>query len=445
MAALAGGDENRTRRSPLRLRSPLSLRGLLSVLSLHLGSPLGAAALMVTERGVRLDTTGAFYRSESAVSRDLAVIAASVHADRRSGESGAAASSGLRVLDAFGGCGSRAARYLERGVAGFVHVNEGSPELSAVIRANLEPFGKEGEAWALSHLDAHELMLRNSGEYAYDLIDADSFGLSARAISAAMWGVKIQGLLYVTQTDGRAHTAPARCLAAYGAWPASSSATNPAVNEQAVRLLVGRAIQEAAMHGLIARPLFSLYAKHGPCYRAMLSVVRAPSRSPQLQQALGFVATCGACGQHARLDWSRLGDARCPNCGASGADAVRVAGPMYVGPLHDRRFLAEMREVAERWGDEYAPAAKALNTLSSEAAVEGEAGDAPLFYHAHSIASRAALRGPMRLDALSEVLRADGWRAGRCQFHRFGLKTNAPVDAQVDAARALAGPVWTMR
>lgn len=401
----------------------------LARLALLLGG--GAAhGSVVTERGVRLDTTGAFYRPESAVSRDFAVLAAAVHADRRSVDG---ASVGLRVLDAFGGCGSRAARYLERGVASFVHCNEGSDELGDVIRANLEPYGR----FCVSHEDAHALLLRNVGAYTYDLIDCDSFGLSARAISAAMWGVKLGGLLYVTQTDGRAHTAPARCLAAYGAWPSGSSATNPSVNEQAVRLLIGRAVQEAGMHGLSAAPLFSLYAKHGPCYRAMLAIERAPSRSPQLARALGFVGTCGACGQHARLDWARLGDAACPNCGASGAGAVRVAGPMYTGPLHDARFLNDMEGVARRWGGEYAEAERLLGTLRGEAEVEGEAGDAPLFYHAHTVASRAGLRGPVRMDALADALRADGWRANRCQFHRFGLKTNAPVDAQVEAARVL--------
>jgi tRNA (guanine26-N2/guanine27-N2)-dimethyltransferase len=386
---------------------------------------------LVVERGVRLDTSGAFYRAESATSRDLAALAAAVYVrDTRAGKP-------LRVLDAFGGCGSRSARYLERGVASFVHCNEGDPELGETIRANLAPFGAR---WSVSHEDAHALLLRNEGSYAYELIDVDSFGLSARAISAVMWSVKLGGLLYLTQTDGRAHTSPARCLAAYGAWPSSSSATHAAVNEQALRLLVGRALQEAATHGLAARPLFSLYAKHGPCFRTFLTVERAPHRTPQLEASYGFVQTCGACGQHARLPWSELGDARCANCGAAGSD-VRVAGPMYTGPLHDAGYVDRMRALAVDWGDEYAQAAKLLRTFAAEAEVEGEEGDAPFFYHAHSIASRAGLRGPVSLSALEEALRVAGWRAARTHFNRFALKTNAPVEAQVRAARAVAGLV----
>jgi len=167
-------------------------------------APLTCLASIVTERGVRLDTTGAFYRAESAISRDFAVLAAAVHAGADGAEDVGRPTRALRVLDAFGGCGSRSARYLERGVARFVHCNEGSDELGALIRANLAPYGTEGDTWAVSHVDAHALLLRNVGEYAFDLIDADSFGLSARALSAAMWSVKLGGLLYATQTDGRA-------------------------------------------------------------------------------------------------------------------------------------------------------------------------------------------------------------------------------------------------
>ncbi|KAJ1641242.1 S-adenosyl-L-methionine-dependent methyltransferase [Pavlovales sp. CCMP2436] len=390
-------------------------------------------AAVVIERGVRLDTGAAFYRAESAVSRDLAVLGAAVHSETRLG------GVPLRVLDAFGGCGSRGARYLERSVASFVHCNEGSEELGEVIRANLSPYGTEGEAFAVSHEDAHALLLRNYGTYGFDLIDVDSFGLSARAIAAALWAAKRGGLLYLTSTDGRAHTAPERTLATYGSWPLDSSPTHAAVNEQALRLLIGYAVQQAATHGLRARPLFSLFSAHGPCMRTMLSIERGPPKLPQLLTAdYGFIATCDSCGQHTALGWTELTAASCPNCGETG-ERLRLAGPLYTGPLHDARALARMGELAEEWGVEYEPAGALLARLAAEGAVEGEGSDAILFYDTHALARRAGLRGPVSLSALEEALRNQGYSTSRTHCHRRGLKTNAPVAAQVAAARAVAG------
>ena len=75
-------------------------------------SPLSQARATVNERGVEVEIGSAFYRGESEVSRDLACLVAALY-KKRTGR--------LRILDAFSGCGTRAARYLSQSCADFVH------------------------------------------------------------------------------------------------------------------------------------------------------------------------------------------------------------------------------------------------------------------------------------------------------------------------------------
>ena len=71
---------------------------------------------MSTERGLQFLIGQSFYRSESAVSRDLACLAAASYKTRRGH---------LKILDAFAGSGTRGARYLAHSNADSVEHVEG--------------------------------------------------------------------------------------------------------------------------------------------------------------------------------------------------------------------------------------------------------------------------------------------------------------------------------
>ena len=77
-------------------------------------------------------SAGAFFRPESAQSRDLAVLQAAVMRDDAGG-----GGEGVRVLDAMCGCGLRGARYLVQGGASHAHCNDADPAVAASIAANL--------------------------------------------------------------------------------------------------------------------------------------------------------------------------------------------------------------------------------------------------------------------------------------------------------------------
>lgn len=81
-----------------------------------------------SERGVQFLVGDSFYRKESAVGRDLGVLAAAVYKKKKGH---------LTVLDALCGCGVRAARYLTQAKADYVAANDACDTLKPVIVHNL--------------------------------------------------------------------------------------------------------------------------------------------------------------------------------------------------------------------------------------------------------------------------------------------------------------------
>lgn len=147
-----------------------------------------------TERGNTFDTGDTFFRHESATGRDLGVLGAAVYKKTHDA---------LRVLDAMCGCGIRSLRYLTEAGADFVLANDANPDCGELISGNLEKAGIGEERWAVNHLDANRLLTERYLERDYfDLIDVDSFGSDSTFLRSAMCSVKLDGLLYLTCTDG---------------------------------------------------------------------------------------------------------------------------------------------------------------------------------------------------------------------------------------------------
>ncbi|MCO5564989.1 hypothetical protein L7F22_018659 [Adiantum nelumboides] len=83
------------------------------------------------ERGITFSTGPSFFRAQSSLGRDLAVLAAALY--KRSQKR-------LRVLDAMAGCGVRALRYLTQSDADFVLVNDCNPNLHSTIVENMSRY-----------------------------------------------------------------------------------------------------------------------------------------------------------------------------------------------------------------------------------------------------------------------------------------------------------------
>ncbi|KAK5832749.1 hypothetical protein PVK06_016552 [Gossypium arboreum] len=310
--------------------------------SLYVNSTTCCQPNQITERGILFYTGDTFFRHESATGRDLGVLSAALYKQSK-GQ--------LRVLDAMCGCGIRSLRYLVESKADFVLANDANESHRRVILDNLaqvERLEGEKKRWVVTHCEANRILTDCYLQRDYfDYIDLDSFGShSSFFLRAAFSSLKLDGLVYVTSTDGYSSGGhrPFHSLSAFGAYVRPM----PYANELGLRILIGGAVREASVLGYRVTPLFSYYSYHGPVFRVLLRMNRG--KLPE-KRDYGFICYCNRCGNSQAVSWDELGQIRCP-CNNSTKDAASlvVSGPLWTGPLHSGAYIMEMLNLAEQWG-----------------------------------------------------------------------------------------------
>lgn len=366
------------------------------------------------EGKARFYIKGAFYRPNSRVGRDLAVLAAAIYRQQR-GE--------LRVLDAMTGCGVRPLRYQLEAGADWVWANEGNPELQNLLTQNLAT-GMRSRTYRITHQDANQVFFScyQQRDF-YDLVDIDSFGGGAPYLATGLWATRIGGLLYLTSTDTRTtggHN-PEHSVQIYGAYARS----HPAVHEQGLRLLIGSVLQQAAARGMVVRPVFSLF--NGQVHRVM---VRVGLGGTWPAEEYGFLGYCHSCGHYQKVAWRQLGRTECPNCqqpSHRGPAFLTVSGPLWLGELHDRAMLSEMTALAANWG--WQKRVKLLEIMQAEANMP------PYYFTLPEIGRHGHMDIPKR-DRLMAVLRDRGFRVSHTHLEAQAIKTDATINECIAAARA---------
>jgi tRNA (guanine26-N2/guanine27-N2)-dimethyltransferase len=356
----------------------------------------------------------AFYRPQSQVGRDLAVLAAAVYRQQR-GE--------LRVLDAMTGCGVRPLRYQLEAEADWVWANEGNPELREVLLQNLSN-GMRSRSYRVTYLDANQVFFTcHQQRDFYDLVDVDSFGGGAPYLSTGLWATRIGGLLYLTSTDTRTtggHN-PEHSVQIYGSY----ARPHPAGHEQGLRLLIGSVLQQAASRGMNIHPIFSLF--NGQVHRVMVRLGMGGQWQPE---KYGFLGYCHHCGHYQTVTWRELGRVCCPTTSQSPYVTpipLTLSGPMWLGELHDLTFLAEMITLAYAW--EWEKRAKLLEIMQAEANLP------PYYYTLPEIGRHGQMDIPKR-STLMMALRDRGFLVSLTHLHAQAIKTTATIADCIAAARA---------
>ena len=367
--------------------------------------------------GVALDVSAAFFRSESRLSRDVAVLAAAYATRRVDGRP--------RVVDACAGSGARSLRYardLPRGCD--VLANEPNDETR--LRSNVEALASATSTFDFASGDAAALLKRHARTF--DVVDVDSFGLSGD-VAAAVGAARDGGLVLATTTGAAA--AGARGAAARAALKARlgcDAASTPAQNELGLRMLCGAVARAALAEGAALEPVVSLYAAHGPVFRVAAVVDRRPSPAAVARTAAFATSS---------LVFSPDGAATAVADATEGLDDD-VAGPVWTGPLQGRAALLAMRADADGrgWlGDR--GHGRALGRFLDVLVAEADAPDldARLYASLDDVARRAGVATPGG-RAMRAAVEALGYRAAPTHVDGKGLKTDAPMAALLAAARA---------
>ncbi|KAI5346696.1 hypothetical protein L3X38_014575 [Prunus dulcis] len=395
-----------------------------------------------TERGLKFDIGETFFRHESATGRDLGVLAAALY-KRSKGK--------LRVLDALCGCGIRSLRYIIEAEADFVLANDANDDNREVITENLsqvESSSGDDPRWAVTLSDANRIMTecylkRNF----FDLIDIDSFGSDSSFLRSAINALKLDGLLYVTSTDGFSSGGrrPQQTLAAYGAYVRPM----PYSNELGLRMLIGGAVRVASVLGYRVTPLFSYYSYHGPIFRVMLRVNRG--KLPD-NRNYGFISYCHNCGSSQEYSWAELGRMSCP-CSDSKVQgcvsllklalihvvvskSLIVSGPLWTGPLHDTIYITEMLHLAEEWGWAGSGSGTDLDKLLNQMVAESDPRLPFGYTKLDEVASRAKVNSPP-LRAVMSTLEKEGYAASRSHIESNAIKTNCSMAGCIRIAKQL--------
>lgn len=360
-------------------------------------------------------TNTAFYRPQSQVGRDLAILAAAIYR-RQNGQ--------LRVLDAMTGCGVRPLRYQLEAGADWVWANEANPDHREVLLHNLAA-GMQPRSYRITHQDANQVFFAcyQQRDF-YDLVDIDNFGSPAPYASTGMWATRIGGLLYLTSTDGRSTSGhdPDRSLQTFGTFARS----HPAVHEQGLRMLIGHAMQQAAAKGFHIQPIFSLF--NGQVHRAMVRLMLGTVWNSDLY---GFIGYCHVCGHFQTVDWRHLGRVRCA-CHQDMGTYIKphplvLSGPLWLGPLHDRSMLTSMESLAADWG--WQKRVKLLQIMQAEA-------EMPPYYYPLGEIGRLGQMDIPRREGLIQALCDRNFQASLTHLSWEAIKTDATMAECVDVAKS---------
>ena len=266
--------------------------------------------------------------------------------------------------------------------------------------------------------NANVVMLDGS----FDIIDLDPFGSPAPFLDAACFSTK--RLLCVTATD----TAPL-CgahkkagIRNYGAVPLKTEY----YPEMSIRILMGSVARTLAKYDKAMTPLLSYASAH--YVRIFASVKKGIVAADECLMNMGFLYHCFSCGTRGwEYGLAVHMPQKCPVC----REKTSLAGPLWLGRLHDREFCdGVIDEVINR---EYKGAQKLISLCRNEL-------DIPMHYDYHKICKSIGITA-MPTDELILVLRERGFQASRTHFTGISFKTAAGMEEIKRIVTELAGKI----
>ncbi|HET7323603.1 MAG TPA: tRNA (guanine(26)-N(2))-dimethyltransferase [Halococcus sp.] len=317
----------------------------------------------------------------------------------------------LGVLRAHDDCDSYLDAHAATGVRGVRAAREGfdatlcDVDSAAVTlcRENLARNDLEGE---VTNRNANALM----HDHWFDIVDLDPFGTPIPFADAAFRSAR--RLVCVTATD----TAPL-CgahresgIRSYSAIPQNTEYHA----EMGLRVLVGALVRTAARYDVGAIPILSHATSH--YVRTYLSLTHRASDANDALGELGYIHHCFSC-LHREIQEGLIArpPESCPACGGR----IRTAGPVWLGSVHDRRFVTRVRE---HLTDEMGTAARARDLLDT---LEGELST-PTHYDQHRLCKHWG-RSASAMDEFLDRLRQAGFAASRTHYGGTTFKTDATV------------------
>ena len=248
----------------------------------------------------------------------------------------------------------------------------------------------------------------------YDIVDIDPFGSPTPFLDAASQSV--EKLLCVTATD----TAPL-CGAhknsgvrKYACVPLKTEYHK----EMGVRILLVKILRDLACFDKSGKPLLSYTTRH--FVRTYLKIEKSAKKADICIEKLGFILHCFNCGFRSfEYGLAIFVSKTCPNCN----DKLSLAGPLYLGPIHEKKFCKEVLDELESIElGTYKKAVKIVQACLDELGV-----NIPYYYDHHVVCKKLKVT-PTTLDELISRLQNENFSATKTHFSGTSFKTNARID-----------------
>ncbi|RQG96458.1 tRNA (guanine(26)-N(2))-dimethyltransferase [Natrarchaeobius chitinivorans] len=360
--------------------------------------------MRVTEGGIELEVPGeqtegieesVFYNPRQELNRDLTIATLRAYREREERAE--------TYLDAMTASGIRGVRAAADGWD--VTCCDVEADAIDLARKNLERNGLEA---TVEHRNVNALMHDST----FDVIDLDPYGTPMPFADAAF--ANCRDLVCVTATD----TAPL-CGAHFNSGVRSYSAVPRNTDyhaEMGVRILLSALARSGGRFDVGVEPLLTHATSH--YVRTYLELEHKATSADAAIGELGYLSHCEDC-LYRETSQGLIADPleTCPHCEG---ERVLAAGPIWLGPVRDRAFVAAVREEVPDSFETAETARELCRTLEAEL-------DEPTHYDQHKLCRNWGLPANAMEDFL-EDLRAAGFSASRAHYGGTTFKTNASVD-----------------
>jgi tRNA (guanine26-N2/guanine27-N2)-dimethyltransferase len=365
---------------------------------------------------------------------------------------------GLKILDALSASGLRAVRYAkeleqERSKVKAIVANDLSKAAVELIQQNIE-LNNVSDLVSCKNGDANQTIFESSTNYdeRFHVIDLDPFGTGAQFFNMAVRSIGEAGLLMVTCTDTAVlcGNASESCFARYG----SMSMRGEFCHDSALRIILRSLEQHANVYGRYIKPLVCLSVDF--YVRLFVQVFTQQAETKLSASKLSQVYLCKECKTHElqplgtyelkedsnQADSKNLavkykfkapdvvvGD-KCQICDGR----FTMFGPIWNGPIHDKEFLALLKQELEISGpkEEFGT----FRRIQGMVQLCIEELDVPLLYSTTTITSVLRMKLPRTRDFMSALVNA-GYKVSLSHTNQYGLKTDAPNKVVWDIFRQM--------
>ncbi len=342
---------------------------------------------------------GQFFNPKGKLSRDIAVLLTVVESENIGRK--------LNVLECMAGIGVRTLRYALEGEVSYVWANEGSKDSLELLLKNIQ-LNSVSERVKPSNEEAKHLMAKFSlMDERFDLVDVDSFGSPSEFTAHAIQSVKLGGIIYITSTDGftLCGLRKSASMRNYGVYTISSKFCH----ELGARVVISHFMKVAGNFNFHIEPIISLF--DGYSWRIAMRLMKGVEG---YFDDFGYVLYNHSTGEYRILKENNLENLN---------GKWKISGPVWLGRIHDRKFVERMKDKAKTLG--YSQAYRILRRISEEI-------DVPLYYDYTEICDRMEVSTPPRKLILRN-LRSMGYLASETHFSHVGIKTDAPLSALKEA------------